>query len=114
MNYSCSWPKKSVVDMKVEISERIVLDAGCAFPIRQASRSRSRGETESSVVSEFIETLKRDELGVEKNVKTARQNMLEFCLGETLRQYIKLHLENFFFKFFQHEFFTSPILFVCV
>lgn len=68
--------------MKTETLERIFLDAGCAFPIRQASRSRSMGETvKSTVVLEVIETLKRDELGVKKKVKTARQKCWNFLRG---------------------------------
>lgn len=103
--------------MKTEILERIFLDAGCAFPIRQASRSRSMGETvKSSVVLEVIETLKRDELGVKKKVKTARQKCWNFLRGNP-SSVNKAALEKLriLFEFFQHKFLlSSPILFVCV
>lgn len=64
---------KPVVDTKTEISKRILLDAGCAYPVRHANRSRSRGEiVKSSVVSDVIATLTRNDLGAEKKVNISK------------------------------------------
>lgn len=69
----------------------------------------------SSVVLEVIETLKRDELGVKKKVKTARQKCWNFLRGNP-SSVNKATLEKLriLFEFFQHKFLLSPILFVCV
>lgn len=99
---------KPVVDMKTEISKRILLDAGCAYPIRQASRTRLRGETvKSSVVSDVMETLTRNGLGAEKKVKVSKTKPLSIFFKEIPSSVNKSALEGLgiSFEFYQHQFY---------
>lgn len=99
---------KPVVDMKTEISKRILLDAGCAYPIRQASRTRLRGETvKSSVVSDVMETLTRNGLGAEKKVKVSKTKPLSIFFKEIPSSVNKSALEELgiSFEFYQHQFY---------
>lgn len=99
---------KPVVDMKTEISKRILLDAGCAYPIRMASRTRLRGKTvKSSVVSDVIETLIRNGLGAEKKVKVSKTKPLSIFFKEIPSSVNKSALEELgiSFEFYQHQFY---------
>lgn len=96
------------VDMKTEISKRILLDAGCAYPIRQASRTRLREETvKSSVVSNVIDSLTRNGLGAEKKVKISKTKPASIFFKEIPSSVNKAALEKLgiSFEFYQHQFY---------